>query len=125
MRIAFVILFQRFLGISHFVDSFKAETLETNVANGFTAINDVSWRRLRWNCGIFKIDAWIPRLLFGTVVPEPDGNYIIPFFPWNEVLMMRFQLSINMSVIVIYVVLWVIPELIQKQTFEMMGGRIY
>lgn len=132
MRIAFVILFSVLFWVYLILwIVLKPETLETNVAKRlYRNPND---RFLGGVCGgiaaYFKIDAWIPRLLFAApLFLNLMGMISIPFFPWNKFFDdVDFNWSINMSVIVIYVVLWVIIPRANtvKQKLEMMGEEEY
>lgn len=77
----------------------------------------------------FKIDSWIPRLLFvAPFLLNLMGMISIPFFPWNRFFdNLDFNWNINTSVIVLYAVLWVIiPRATTvKQKLEMMGEEEY
>ncbi|MEA5044970.1 MAG: PspC domain-containing protein, partial [Petrimonas sp.] len=105
----------------------KPKALETNVAKRlYRNPND---RFLGGVCsGIaayFKIETWIPRLLFAApLLLNLMGMISIPFFPWNRFFPhVDFNWNINISVAVIYAVLWVIiPRATTvKQKLEMMG----
>lgn len=107
----------------------KPKELETNVSKRlYRNPND---RFLGGVCGgiaaYFKIDSWIPRLIF--LLPL-FFNLIgmISFFPLNFLFDdVDFSWNINMSVVVVYIVFWIIiPEARSvKQKLEMMGEEEY
>jgi phage shock protein PspC (stress-responsive transcriptional regulator) len=132
MRILFVILSSALFWVYIILwIILKSKPLETNVARRlYRNPND---RILGGVCsGIaanLKIETWIPRLLF--VVPlfvNMIGMVSMPFFPWSRFLDdIDFNWGINMSVVVIYAVLWVIIPRANtvKQKLEMMGEEEY
>jgi len=75
----------------------------------------------------FKIDSWIPRLIF--LLPLIINLFgIFLFFPWNRVFdRVDFNFGINASMVLAYIVLWVIiPKATSvKQKLEMMGEEEY
>ncbi|MDD2910690.1 MAG: PspC domain-containing protein [Petrimonas sp.] len=132
MRIVFVVLFSVLFWVYLILwIVLKPKVLETNVARRlYRNPND---RFLGGVCGgiaaYFKIDTWIPRLLFAApLFLNLMGMISIPFFPWNRFFdNVDFNWNINMSVVVIYAVLWVIiPRATTvKQKLEMMGEEEY
>ena len=75
----------------------------------------------------FKIDTWIPRLVF--LLPLLLNLIgMVSFFPLNRIFDdVPFSWNINMSMVLVYIVLWVIiPEAkTVKQKLEMMGEEEY
>lgn len=75
----------------------------------------------------FKIDSWIPRLVF--LLPLLLNLIgMVSFFPLNHIFDdVPFSWNINMSMVLVYIVLWVIiPEAkTVKQKLEMMGEEEY
>jgi phage shock protein PspC (stress-responsive transcriptional regulator) len=75
----------------------------------------------------FKIDTWIPRLVF--LLPLLLNLIgMVSFFPLNRIFDdVSFSWNINMSVVLAYIVLWaIIPEAkTVKQKLEMMGEEEY
>ncbi len=107
----------------------KPKVLETNVTKRlYRNPND---RFLGGVCGgiaaYFKIDSWIPRLLF--LLPLLLNLIgMISFFPLNFLFDdVDFSWNINMGVVVVYIVFWIIiPEAKSvKQKLEMMGEEEY
>ncbi len=107
----------------------KPKELETNVSKRlYRNPND---RFLGGVCGgiaaYFKIDSWIPRLIF--LLPLLFNLIgMISFFPLNFLFDdVDFSWNINMSVVVVYIVFWIIiPEARSvKQKLEMMGEEEY
>lgn len=107
----------------------KPKALETNVTKRlYRNPND---RFLAGICGgmaaYFKIDSWIPRVLF--LLPLLLNLMgMISFFPLNHLFGdVHFSWNINLSMLVVYVVLWIIiPEAkTVKQKLEMMGEEEY
>ena len=109
----------------------KPKALETNVSKRlYRSPND---RFIGGVCGgiaaYFKIDSWIPRLLF--VLPlflNIMGMISIPFFPWNRIWdNVDFNWSLNFGIIITYLVLLIIiPKAVTvKQKLEMMGEENY
>lgn len=130
LRIIFVLLFG-FLFWVYIVlwIVLKPKALETNVTKRlYRNPND---RFLAGICGgmaaYFKIDSWIPRVLF--LLPLLLNLMgMISFFPLNHLFGdVHFSWNINMSMLVVYVVLWIIiPEAkTVKQKLEMMGEEEY
>ena len=132
MRIIFVILFSVLFWVYLILwVVLKPKALETNVTKRlYRNPND---RFLGGVCGgiaaYFKIDTWIPRLLFAApLFLNLMGMISIPVFPWNRFLdNWDFNWNINMSVVVVYAVLWVIIPRANtvKQKLEMMGEEEY
>ncbi|MDD3967442.1 MAG: PspC domain-containing protein [Proteiniphilum sp.] len=107
----------------------KPKVLETNVTKRlYRNPND---RFLGGVCGgiaaYFKIDSWIPRLVF--LLPFLLNLIgMISFFPLNFLFdEVDFSWNINMGVVVVYIVFWIIiPEAKSvKQKLEMMGEEEY
>ncbi len=107
----------------------KPKMLESNVSKRlYRNPND---RIIGGVCGgiaaYFRIDSWIPRLLFLLpLVLNMIG--MISFFPLNRIFdNVSFNWNINSSLLVIYVVLWVIIPVARtvKQKLEMMGEEDY
>ncbi|QRX63999.1 PspC domain-containing protein [Dysgonomonadaceae bacterium zrk40] len=107
----------------------KPKELETNVSKRlYRNPND---RFLGGVCGgiaaYFKIDSWIPRLIF--LLPLLFNLIgMISFFPLNFLFDdVDFSWNINMSMVVVYIVFWIIiPEAKSvKQKLEMMGEEEY
>ncbi|HPD87760.1 MAG TPA: PspC domain-containing protein, partial [Proteiniphilum sp.] len=107
----------------------KPKVLETNVSKRlYRNPND---RFLGGVCGgiaaYFKIDSWIPRLIF--LLPLLFNLIgMISFFPLNYLFdEVDFSWNINMSMVVVYIVFWIIiPEAKSvKQKLEMMGEEEY
>lgn len=128
MRIVFVLFFSVLFWVYFILwIVLKPKALETNVARRlYRNPND---RFLGGVCGgiavYFRIDTWIPRLLF---VAPLFLNLMISGFPWNRFFdNVDFNWNINMSVVVIYAVLWIIiPRATTvKQKLEMMGEEEY
>lgn len=77
----------------------------------------------------FKIDTWIPRVLF--LLPlffSLVGKVTLPLFPWNKMFNnIDFNWNFNFSILVVYVVLWIIiPKASTiKQKLKMMGEEEY
>lgn len=77
----------------------------------------------------FKIDTWIPRVLF--LLPlflSLVGRVSIPLFPWNKMFNhFDFNWNLNFSILIVYVVLWIIiPKASTiKQKLKMMGEEDY
>ncbi len=130
MRIIFVLFF----GVLFWVYIvlwivLKPKKLETNVTKRlYRNPND---RFLGGVCGgiaaYFKIDSWIPRVLF--LVPLLFNLIgIFSFFPLNHFFdNSHFSWNINSGMVLVYIVLWVIiPEAkTVKQKLEMMGEEEY
>lgn len=132
MRIVFVVLFSVLFWVYLILwIVLKPKALETNV--GRRLYRNPNDRFLGGVCGgiaaYFRIDTWIPRLLFAApLFLNLMGMISIPFFPWNRFFdNVDFNWNINMSVVVIYAVLWVIiPRATTvKQKLEMMGEEEY
>lgn len=107
----------------------KPKVLETNVTKRlYRNPND---RFLGGVCGgiaaYFRIDSWIPRLLF--LLPLLLNLIgMISFFPLNFLFEdVDFSWNLNMGVVLVYIVLWIIiPEAKSvKQKLEMMGEEEY
>lgn len=107
----------------------KSKPLETNVTKRlYRNTND---KYIGGVCGgiaaFFKIDSWIPRLLF--LLPLFVNVFgMISFFPLSHLFRgVDFNWNINGSVVLLYLVLWVIvPEAkTVKQKLEMMGEDEY
>ncbi len=107
----------------------KSMPLESNVTKRF--YRNPGDRVLGGVCGglaaYFKIDSWIPRVLFLLpMVLNVVG--MVSFFPLNRLFEhVDFNWNINTSMALIYVVLWIIiPEAkTVKQKLEMMGEEEY
>ncbi len=132
VRIVFVVLFSVLFWVYLVLwIVLKPKALETNV--GRRLYRNPNDRFLGGVCGgiaaYFRIDTWIPRLLFAApLFLNLMGMISIPFFPWNRFFdNVDFNWNINMSVVVIYAVLWVIiPRATTvKQKLEMMGEEEY
>ncbi len=132
VRIVFVVLFSVLFWVYLILwIVLKPKALETNV--GRRLYRNPNDRFLGGVCGgiaaYFRIDTWIPRLLFAApLFLNLMGMISIPFFPWNRFFdNVDFNWNINMSVVVIYAVLWVIiPRATTvKQKLEMMGEEEY
>lgn len=132
MRIIFVALFSILFWVYIILwIVLGPKALETNVTRRL--YRNSSDRFLGGVCGgiaaYFKIDSWIPRLIF--VLPlflNIMGMISIPFFPWNRILEnIDFNWNLNFGVVVVYFVLWVIiPKAVTvKQKLEMMGEENY
>src|SRR5690554_191439 len=107
----------------------KSQPLESNVSKRlYRNPND---RYIAGVCGgiaaYFKIDSWIPRLVF--LLPLFVNVFgMISFFPLNHFFRdVDFNWNINGSVFLLYIVLWIIvPEAKSvKQKLEMMGEEEY
>ncbi len=107
----------------------KSKPLESNVSKRlYRNPND---KYIGGVCGgisaFFKIDSWIPRLLF--LLPLFINVFgMISFFPLNHFFKdMDFNWNINGGVVMLYLVLWIIlPEAkTVKQKLEMMGEDEY
>lgn len=107
----------------------KSKPLESNVTKRF--YRNPGDRVLGGVCGglaaYFKIDSWIPRVLFLLpLVFNVMG--MVSFFPLNRLFdHLDFNWNVNMSLVVVYIVLWIIiPEAkTVKQKLEMMGEEEY
>lgn len=77
----------------------------------------------------FKIDSWIPRLIFAApLLLNIIGMSSFSFFPWNKFFdNVHFNFEFNFSVFLVYIVLWIIiPKATTvKQKLEMMGEEEY
>lgn len=107
----------------------KPKVLESNVSKRlYRNPND---RFIGGVCGgiaaYFRIDSWIPRLLFLTpLVLNMIG--MISIFPLNRIFDdIGFNWNINSSLVVAYIVLWAIIPVAKtvKQKLEMMGEEDY
>ncbi|SDZ96790.1 phage shock protein C (PspC) family protein [Porphyromonadaceae bacterium KH3R12] len=107
----------------------KPKVLESNVSKRlYRNPND---RFIGGVCGgiaaYFRIDSWIPRLLFLTpLVLNMIG--MISIFPLNRIFdNVDFNWNINSSLVVVYIVLWAIIPVAKtvKQKLEMMGEEDY
>lgn len=107
----------------------KPKVLKTNVSKRL--YRNPSDRFIGGVCGgiaaYFRIDSWIPRLLF--LLPLLMNLIgMISFFPLNFLFRdVDFSWNINMGVVVVYIVFWIIiPEAkTVKQKLEMMGEEEY
>src|SRR5690554_2483720 len=107
----------------------KSMPLESNVTKRF--YRNPKDRVIGGVCGgfaaYFKIDSWIPRLIF--LLPLLFNVMgIVSFFPLNRLFdHMDFNWNVNGSMVLIYIVLWIIiPEAkTVKQKLEMMGEEEY
>jgi len=130
MRILFVLFFG-FLFWVYIVlwIVLKPKTLVSNVAKRL--YRNPSDRFVGGVCGgmaaYFKIDSWIPRIIF--LIPLMLNLIgVISFFPLNRLFdNMHFSWNINAGVVLVYIVLWIIiPEAkTVKQKLEMMGEEEY
>lgn len=107
----------------------KAKPLESNVTKRlYRNPND---KYIAGICGgiaaYFKIESWIPRLIF--ILPLFINIFgIISFFPLSHLFKdVDFNWNINGSVLLLYLVLWaIVPEAkTVKQKLEMMGEDDY
>ena len=107
----------------------KPKMLESNVSKRlYRNPND---RFIGGVCGgiaaYFRIDSWIPRLLF--LLPLLLNMIgMISIFPLNRIFdKISFNWNINSSLIVVYIVLWAIIPVAKtvKQKLEMMGEEDY
>lgn len=107
----------------------KPKVLESNVSKRlYRNPND---RYIGGVCGgiaaYFRIDAWIPRVLF--LVPFIVNMIgIFSFFPLHRIFdRVDFNWNLNFSVVVVYVILWAIIPVAKtvKQKLEMMGEEDY
>ena len=81
----------------------------------------------------FKIDTWIPRLIFLLpIIFNVLGVMRIPFNVFNHMMFtssfpFNFSSSVNLSFVSIYIILWIIvPKAVTvKQKLEMMGEEEY
>ncbi|HTN69088.1 MAG TPA: PspC domain-containing protein [Dysgonamonadaceae bacterium] len=77
----------------------------------------------------FKIDTWIPRIIFLLpLIFNVFGIARIPFFAFNDIFRnYGWNWNINLSFVGIYIVLWIItPKAVSiKQKLEMMGEEEY
>ncbi|WP_158602603.1 PspC domain-containing protein [Proteiniphilum sp. X52] len=107
----------------------KPKVLESNVSKRlYRNPND---RFIGGVCGgiaaYFRIDSWIPRLLFLTPLAL-NMIGMISVFPLNRIFdNVSFNWNINSSLVVVYVVLWAIIPVAKtvKQKLEMMGEEDY
>lgn len=107
----------------------KSMPLESNVAKRF--YRNPNDRVLGGVCGglaaYFKIESWIPRVLFLLpLIFNVVG--MVSIFPMNRLFdHLDFNWNINTSMLLIYIVLWIIiPEAkTVKQKLEMMGEEEY
>ena len=107
----------------------KPKALQTNVAKRL--YRNPTDRFIGGVCGgiaaYFKIDAWIPRLLFlAPVIINMFG--VFSFFPLNRIFDdFDFNWGLNGSMIIVYLVLWIIMPKARtvKQKLEMMGEEEY
>lgn len=132
MRIIFLLLFSVLFWVYLILwIVLKPANLDTNIAKRL--YRNPTDKLLGGVCGgiaaYFKIDSWIPRVLF--LVPfmlNVMGMISIPFFPWNRIFDdVDFNWSINLGVVIFYGVLWIIiPKAVSvKQKLEMMGEEAY
>lgn len=132
MRILFVLLFSMLFWVYLLLWIFlKPMPLQSNVTKRlYRNLND---RYLGGVCGglatYFKIDAWIPRLLFiAPIILGMFGMISLPFFAFNDFFdNFGFNWDLNFGFIVVYIVLWIIiPKATTvKQKLEMMGEEEY
>lgn len=109
----------------------KPKALESNVKKRL--YRNPNNRFLGGVCGgiaaYFKIDAWIPRLIFSIpLIVSLIGKFSIPFFPLNAIFdNISFGWNINLGAVLIYAVLWIIIPLATtvKQKLDMMGEDEY
>lgn len=132
VRIVFVLLFSVLFWVYLILwIVLKPKALETNVTKRlYRNPND---KFIGGVCGgiaaYFKLDSWIPRLIFAApLLLNLMGMISIPFFPWNKIFdHVDFSWNINLTVVIVYAVLWVIiPKATTvKQKLEMMGEEDY
>lgn len=109
----------------------KPKPLESNVSKRL--YRNPTDRIIGGVCGgiatYFKIDSWIPRLIFAApLLLNIIGMSSFPFFPWNKFFdNVHFNFEFNFSVFLVYLVLWIIiPKATTvKQKLEMMGEEEY
>ncbi len=132
IRIIFVLLFSILFWVYLLLwVVLKPKVLESNVTKRlYRNPND---RFLGGVCGgiaaYFKIDSWIPRLIFAiplmlSLIPM----FTIPFFPFNRLFDdMDVNWNINFGIFLVYAVLWIIIPVAStvKQKLEMMGEEDY
>lgn len=132
MRIIFVVFFSFLFWVYIILwIVLKPKPLETNVSKRL--YRNQSNKILGGVCSgfatFFKIDAWIPRLVFAIpLLINVIGFASPPFFPWNRIFDgLHVNWNVNFGVAVIYVILWVIiPKAVTvKQKLEMMGEDEY
>jgi phage shock protein PspC (stress-responsive transcriptional regulator) len=109
----------------------KPKTLESNASKRL--YRNPTDRIIGGVCGgiatYFKIDSWIPRLIFAApLLLNIIGMSSFSFFPWNKFFdTVHFNFEFNFSVFLVYIVLWIIiPKATTvKQKLEMMGEEEY
>lgn len=132
VRLAFVLLFSVLFWVYLILwIILKPMPLASNIAKRL--YRNPSDKVLGGVCGgiatYFKIDSWIPRLIFILpLITNLFGMFSIPFFPWNHIFdKVDFNFNLNGGVVIAYIVLWVIiPKASSvKQKLEMMGEEQY
>ncbi len=130
IRILFVLLFGLLFWVYILLwIVLRSSPLDSNVTKRF--YRNPNDRVLGGVCGglaaYFKIDSWIPRVLFLLpLVLNVIG--MVSFFPLNWFFdNVDFNWNINMSMAVVYLVLWIIIPQAKtvKQKLEMMGEEEY
>lgn len=132
VRIAFILLFSVLFWVYIILwIVLKPIPLEPNIAKRFYRNPTDKW--IGGVCGgiasYFKIDSWIPRVVFLTpVMLNFIGIASLPFFPWNRILHdVDFNWNLNLGIGLFYIALWIIiPKAVSvKQKLEMMGEDAY
>lgn len=132
VRIIFVLLFSVLFWVYLILwIVLKPKPLQSNISKRL--YRNPNERIIAGVCGgiasYFKIETWIPRVLF--VIPllfNFLGLIYIPFFPWDNIFdNFEIHWNLNFGVVIAYLVLWiVIPKANSvKQKLEMMGEEAY
>lgn len=131
-RLAFILLFSVLFWVYIILwIVLKPKPLESNVSKRL--YRNPTDRIIGGVCGgiatYFKIDSWIPRLIFAApLLLNIIGMSSFSFFPWNKFFdNVHFNFEFNFSVFLVYIVLWIIiPKATTvKQKLEMMGEEEY
>lgn len=132
MRIIFVFLFGMLFWVYIILwIVLKSMPLESNITKRL--YRNPNNRYLGGVCGgiaaYFKIDAWIPRLIF--IAPLLIGSFGMLSFPFallrDTFDIFDYNWNINGGIVIVYVVLWIILPMATtvKQKLEMMGEEEY
>lgn len=131
-RLAFILLFSVLFWVYIILwIVLKPKPLESNASKRL--YRNPTDRIIGGVCGgiatYFKIDSWIPRLIFAApLLLNIIGMSSFSFFPWNKFFdNVHFNFEFNFSVFLVYIVLWIIiPKATTvKQKLEMMGEEEY
>lgn len=132
MRIIFVLLFSVLFWVYLILwIILKPMPLESNITKRL--YRNPNNRYLGGVCGgiaaYFKIDAWIPRLIFlAPLFIGSFGMFSFPFALLRDTFdIFNYNWNINGGIVIVYIVLWIILPMATtiKQKLEMMGEEEY